>query len=87
MCKNIYYIVYIFALCTKRRRNIDEEQRCDICGCGDCRGFCNFCMGAPSMSVKADTPLNGWYEENGAKYWYERSGVRQGTEGRGKGNL
>ena len=22
------------------------------------------CMGAPSMSVKADTPLNGWYEEN-----------------------
>ena len=41
------------------------------------------CMGAPSMSVKADTPLNGWYEENGAKYWYE-NGVRQGTEGRGK---
>lgn len=35
------------------------------------------CMGAPSMSVKADTPLNGWYEENGAKYWYE-NGVRQG---------
>ena len=34
------------------------------------------CMGAPSMSVKADTPLNGWYEENGAKYWYE-NGVRQ----------
>ena len=41
------------------------------------------CMGAPSMSVKADTPLNVWYEENGAKYWYE-NGVRQGSEGRGK---
>ena len=47
MCKKyILHIVYIFALCTKRRRNIDEEQRCDICGCGDCRGFCTL-YGSP----------------------------------------
>lgn len=26
---------------------------------------------------------NGWVEENGKKYWYEK-GVKQGTEGRGK---
>ena len=26
---------------------------------------------------------NGWYVENGAKYWYE-NGVKQGLEGRGK---
>lgn len=28
-------------------------------------------------------PVNGWYEENGNKYWYE-NGVRQGLQGRGK---
>lgn len=28
-------------------------------------------------------PEYGWYEVDGAKYWYE-NGVRQGLEGRGK---
>ncbi len=37
----------------------------------------------PALTVNAETPQNGWYEENGCKYWYE-NGVRQGTEGRGK---
>ena len=39
--------------------------------------------GAPALSANAETPQNGWYEENGCKYWYE-NGVRQGPEGRGK---
>ena len=39
--------------------------------------------GAPALSASAETPQNGWYEENGSKYWYE-NGVRQGTQGRGK---
>ena len=30
-----------------------------------------------------ETVKNGWVEENGKKYWYEK-GVKQGTEGRGK---
>lgn len=41
-----------------------------------------FCVASP-LTTLADTPQSGWYEENGAKYWYE-NGVRQGTEGRGK---
>ena len=44
---------------------------------------CVMLWGAPALSANAETPLNGWYEENGCKYWYE-NGVRQGTEGRGK---
>lgn len=40
-------------------------------------------LSTPPTSVLAETPQNGWYEENGAKYWYE-NGVRQGTQGRGK---
>ncbi len=39
--------------------------------------------GVPTLTVYANTSQNGWYEENGCKYWYE-NGVRQGTEGRGK---
>ncbi len=35
------------------------------------------------QSGNTTTPNNGWYEENGNKYWYE-NGVRQGLEGRGK---
>lgn len=37
----------------------------------------------PSVTILADTPDFGWYEENGGRYWYE-NGIRQGTEGRGK---
>ncbi len=39
--------------------------------------------GLKITSAAATPPVNGWYEENGAKYWYE-NGVRQGTTGRGK---
>lgn len=44
----------------------------------------------PDTPQQPDTPeepdeseKNGWYVENGAKYWYE-NGVKQGLEGRGK---
>ena len=44
----------------------------------------------PDTPEQPDTPeepdeseKNGWYVENGAKYWYE-NGVKQGLEGRGK---
>ncbi len=39
-------------------------------------------LATPTQSVNAAVPENGWYEENGNKYWYV-NGVRQGTEGRG----
>jgi len=39
--------------------------------------------GGLKITSAAAPPMNGWYEENGGKYWYE-NGVRQGTTGRGK---
>jgi len=39
--------------------------------------------GVQTLTAEAETPYTGWYEEYGAKYWYE-NGVRQGTTGRGK---
>lgn len=41
------------------------------------------CLGFPAIKSHAEEPQNGWYEENGSKYWYE-NGIRQGLEGRGK---
>ena len=41
------------------------------------------CMFDVSTGVAYDC---AWYTKNGGKYWYEK-GVRQGTEGRGKGDF
>ena len=39
---------------------------------------------SPDEPTVPDDPVkNGWYEENGEKYWYE-NGIKQGLEGRGK---
>ncbi len=35
--------------------------------------------GGSTGDIGSTPPLNGWYEENGAKYWYE-NGVRQGYD-------
>lgn len=39
--------------------------------------------GMGTISSAEELPRNGWYEENGGRYWYE-NGVRQGLTGRGK---